>query len=299
MEIDYNAVFGVDAGANEPEVAEPVETNVETEGAKEQETAEPAEANETNTDNHVDEGEEQTPEMRAKFAAIRRKAEAERDAAIAKMKADLEAENKRAMDEMYAKSGFINPYTKKPIANKEEYDAYLDQHAVERKQIIMRKTGMTESDYDEFLSSLPEVRAAREAKQQAEAAEQTARDAAAKAKIDEQIKEISGYDPNIKSVEDLSKMPNYKQFYEFVKRGNTFVDAYKLANMDTLLQDAANASRQRAVNAASSKQHLATTQSRGQGAVPVPEDIKEQYRMFNPNATDAEIQNHYNKQLKK
>lgn len=302
MEIDYNAVFDVDAGEKAQEVAEPVETPIEAEGVKEQEAAEPAETTET-TDGGIDtadtDDEAQTPELRAKFAAIRRKAEAERDAAIAKMKADMEAENKRAMDEMYKNSGFVNPYTKAPITNKEEYDAYLSQHAAEKKQVIMRKTGMTDADYDEFLSSLPEVRAAREAKQAAEAAEATAREAAAKARIDEQIKEIASYDPNIKSVADLNKIANYDKFYELVKRGNTLVDAYKLANMDTLMQDAANASRQRAVNSATSKQHLSSTQARGQGAVAVPEHIKEQYKLFNPGISDAEIQAHYNKQLKK
>ena len=47
--------------------------------------------------------------------------------------------------------------------------------------------------------------------------------------------------------------------------------------------------------AADSKNHLIKTGTRGSGAVTVPPEIKEQYRLFNPDATDAEIQAHYSK----
>lgn len=299
-DIDYGAVFGVDLGENAQETAAPADTN-EVQGAKEQETAEPAEQEETTTDSSdaaEQDDHEQSPELRAKFAAIRRKAEAERDEAIAKAKASLEAEHKKKLDEMYAHSGMVNPYTKKPIANKEEYDAYLDQHAAERKQAVMRKTGMNDAEYEEYISSLPEVREAREAKQQAEIAQQAAREEAAKVRIDEQIKEITAIDPAVKSLDDITKMPTYNRFYELVKKGNTLVDAYRLANMDTLMQGAVSASRQQALNTANGKQHLDKTQSRGQGAVSVPDEVKAEYRLFNPTASDAEIQAHYNKYKK-
>lgn len=301
MDIDYGAVFGVDLGENAQEVAAPAAAD-DAQGAKEQEVAVPAEQEETTTDsdNAADEeAEEQTPEMRAKFAAIRRKAEADRDAAIAKAKAELEADKRKAMDEMYAKSGLYNPYINKPITSKEEYDSYIAQHQAEQKKNIQRKSGMSDAEYEEFISSLPEVQQARQAKMEAEAAQKAANDEAARVRIDEQIKEINAIDPSIKSLEDISKMPTYDRFYDLVKRGNTLVDAYKLANLDTMMQGAASASRQQAIKSVESKQHLEKTQARGEGTVPVPEDVKQQYRLFNPDATDAEIQAHYNKQFKK
>lgn len=304
MDIDYGAVFGVDLGANEQEAAAPADTN-EAQGEKEQEVAvpaaeeEPAESEAENGDTEEADKTEQTPEMRAKFAAIRRKAEADRDAAIAKMKADLEADKQKAMDEMYANSGIYNPYTKKQITNKQEYDEYIAQRQAEQKQQMMRKAGMNEDAYKEFVDSLPEVQEARQAKMAAEAAQKAANEEAAKVRIDEQIKAINAIDPSINSLEDISKMPTYDRFYELVKRGNTLVDAYRLANIDNLVQGAASASRQMAIKSANGKQHLEKTQARGQGAVMVPEDIKAQYLMFNPAATDAEIQAHYNRHIKK
>ena len=47
---------------------------------------------------------------------------------------------------------------------------------------------------------------------------------------------------------------------------------------------------------ARSKDHLqATGNARGAGAVSVPKDEMAMYRLLNPNATEAQIQAHYNK----
>ena len=94
-------------------------------------------------------------------------------------------------------------------------------------------------------------------------------------------------------------MDTYPQFYELVKRGNTLIDAYKLANFDTLTRSAAQATRQAAINSVQSKRHMSQTTARGAGAVAVPGDVKEMYRALNPGATDAEIQAHYNRSHKK
>ena len=84
-------------------------------------------------------------------------------------------------------------------------------------------------------------------------------------------------------------------FSQNVKKGNSLLDAFKLANFETLSQGTAARARQAAINAAQSKQHLAQTQTRGKGAVTVPSDVKELYRTMNPGVTDAEIQAHYSR----
>ena len=154
---------------------------------------------------------------------------------------------------------------------------------------------MSDEEFNQFVQNLPEVREAREAKLAAEKARQDAQEAQAKVQVDEQLKKISELDPNIRQLQDLAKMPNYPQFYELVKKGNSLLDAFKLANFETLSQGTAARARQAAINAAQSKQHLAQTQTRGKGAVPVPSDVKELYRTMNPGVTDAEIQAHYSR----
>lgn len=319
-EIDYGAVFGLETeGEQGTEAAEPSNQD-EAQGEKEQEAAEPAKTtrNEPRHTQQEDAGraeetgeqapdteqgmdgekeEEQTPEIRAKFAAARRKAEAERDAAIAKAKEEAQAQAQRMIDEAFANSGLTDPYTKKPITSKAEYDAYRKRFEEEKVSRLLKKSGMTDEEFQALVEDLPQVREAREKQKQAEQAQQQAMQAQAQAKIDEQMKEIAALDPTVKELSDLTKMETYPRFYELVKRGNTLVDAFRLANMDKLTQAAVQASKQAAMNAAQGKQHLAQTAQRGSGSQSVPVDIREAYLAFNPGATEAEIQKHYNRYL--
>ena len=113
-------------------------------------------------------------------------------------------------------------------------------------------------------------------------------------KVDEQLKEIGKLNPNIRELKDLAAMETYPKFYELVKKGNTLVDAYRLANFEALTSSAAAA-----LNNLQGKQHMGQTKERGAGAVSVPAEVKEMYRALNPGATDAEIQAHYNRSHKK
>ena len=315
MEINYGALFGIDQSGNEQEAAEPAEPETaqdeaeEAQGAEEQEAAEPAgeETQDTAADGVEDDeqaaGEEhsdtgrtpQTPEQNAAFAAARRKAEAQRDAAVEEARRSAQEEAKRLIDEAFRNSGLTNPYTQQPITTKEEYEAYRQRYNAERKDRVLKKSGMSDEEFDAFVSDLPEVKAAREAKAAAERAQQEANEAQARVKVDEQLREIGKLNPNIRELKDLAAMETYPKFYELVKRGNTLVDAYRLANFEALTNSAAQATRQAAINSVQSKQHMGATRERGTGAVSVPADVKEMYRALNPGATDAEIQSHYNR----
>lgn len=292
MEIDYNEVFGVtpETGAEEQEAAAPAE-----EGAEEQEVAAPAVDESGEAPQETQEEPPQKTEEDARYAAARRRAEQERDQAIAQARQEAQAQAQRTIDEAFRNAGLTNPYTNQPITSKAEYDAYLERFQAEQRENIQKKSGMSQVQFSQFLNSLPEIRQAREAQAKAEQATRQAREQAAKANLEQQMKEISKMDPTIKGLGDLAKMANYQQFVDLVKRGNTFTDAYKLANFDALTQRAAQASRQTAMQAAASKEHLTATTQRGQGAVTVPDEVKAEYRAFNPDATDEEIARHYNK----
>lgn len=308
-DIDYGALFGIDEGGNEQEVAEPAQVEDGAQGAEEQEVAEPAETDHEgggeSTDTDEGAGEPaaqeadgakpaQSLEENARYAAARRKAEAERDAAIRKAREDAA----KAIDEAFKNSGLTNPYTGKPITSKAEHDAYRAQFEAERKKQVLRKSGMTDEEFDAFVQDLPEVKAAREAKAAAEDAQRAAREREAQAKLDEEIRKIGAMDPNVKSVEDLLKLECYPRIRERVRKGYSISDAYKLENFDALQGSAAAASRQAALNAARGKSHLTPTAARGAGEVSVPAEVEAEYRALMPNATKAEIQKHYSKYLK-
>lgn len=305
MEIDYGAVFDVEVpetttGAEETEIAAPSEetgtTTATAQGAEEQEAAAPAVEGEEDPEQPQTEVLEQEPktDRDAQFAAARRKAEAERDAAIARAKEDAQ----KQVDEFFKNSGLMNPYTGQPITTRAEYEAYRERFEADQKAKLMEKAGITQEEFQAFVQGLPEVRAARQAKAEAEAAARQAREQEAKARVDEQLRQIQAIDPTVKELGDLAKLDTYPKLYDMVKRGYSILDAYRLANYDTLTQRAAEASRKAAINSVQSKQHLKATESRGGGAIPIPDSVLEEYRVLNPGATKEEIQKHYQSYMK-
>ena len=305
MEIDYGAVFDVEVpetttGAEETEIAAPSEetgtTTATAQGAEEQEAAAPAVEETEESEQPQAEAPKQEPktDRDAQFAAARRKAEAERDAAIAQAKEDAQ----KQVDEFFKTSGLMNPYTGQPITTRAEYEAYRERFEADQKAKLMEKAGITQEEFQAFVQGLPEVRAARQAKAEAEAAARQAREQEAKARVDEQLRQIRAIDPTVKELGDLAKLDTYPKLYDMVKRGYSILDAYRLANYDTLTQRAAEASRKAAINSVQSKQHLKATESRGGGAIPVPDSVLEEYRVLNPGATKEEIQKHYQSYMK-
>ena len=281
MDINYNEVFGIEEGANDPAPAE--QDNAAAAAAENTENA--AGANETEpAEQSVENAGEQSPEDRSKFAAARRKAEQERDAAVAKAKEDAQ----RELDDTIKALGLTDSFTGKPITTKAEFDAWKRAESEQKRSEIAEAAGMSDTEFGSFVDNLPQV-------QEYKRAAESARQQEQKMVLDEQIKEIAKLDPSIKGVKDLFDRPEYQDIYNKVKLGNSIVDAFKLVYFDKLTASAGDAARQAALNAANSKEHLQPNGQRGAGAIPVPPDVKAQYKLLNPNATDAEIQEHYHR----
>ncbi len=208
---------------------------------------------------------------------------------------EIRARAAKQLDESIAALNLTNPYTKEPIRNKADYDTYRAKVEEDRRTKILKKAGISEEEFAKLAAEQPEIKA------QLDEAQEAKRQAAA-ATMSEQMRQIHELDPAINTVEDLAKMPNYAEFYRFVKQNRlSLVEAYRLANMDRLSERAAAATKQAAINAAQSKAHLEATKSRGKGGdMPVmPAEVREYYRAINPNATEAEIRADYASYLKK
>lgn len=269
-EINYNELFEIEEaaeepveGANEQEVAEP-------EGEKEEEVAAP-----------------QSKEENAAYAAARRRAEAESEAKIRKAREEAEAYVNDAIRGMK----LTDPYTNRPITNREEYENYKKGYHKDVAENIKAKTGMSDEELNEYIGSIPEVKEAKETA--AKLREERAQEG-----MQREIEKIAKLNPEIKSLEDLTKMEHFEEFYAKVQRGYSFEDAYILVNRDTIINGKAEAARQAAVNAAKSKGHMAPVKSHGGGTVSAPADIREEYRKFMPGLSDTEIDAHYAKYRK-
>ena len=212
---------------------------------------------------------------------------------LERLKSAAEAQQRQRLDSIIRDMNLINPRTKEKIQSYADYEAYRAQIQSEQRSRDMKRLGLNEQQYQEWLNQQPEVREAREAAQAAKKRE-------AEAQVSAWMREIHELDPSINEVADLGKMPNYPRFYELVRRnGLSFVDAYKLVNMDKLTQRNAEAARQAAINAAASKEHLKPANVRAGAAndVSVPKAIADNYRALDPAITDAEIKRDYAKFL--
>lgn len=289
-------------GGKAQEAADPAQEDAEsvTSGKETEPTADAGMPNdgESNTDTVADDDKSPlTPEQRRANAARRR--QQEQQAAIDQaVSTALQAErekNAAEMKDFFAAAGIKNTFTGQVIGSMEEFNEWKEKFDSEQLQKSLKAGRLTPELLDQVISAHPTVRQAAAVVQAGEAAKQQAQQAADKARIDAEIAEISKLDPTIQKVEDLLTMPTAKEFYAAVKRGNSFLDAFKLANHDRLLAASAEAARQQALNNTRSKDHLsATGNTRGAGMASVPPDQLAMFRTFMPNASDAEIQAYWN-----
>lgn len=264
------------------------------EGENAQETAEPAsDKQEAQSEEQQTKPGEQSPEERRENAARRRNAE--KQAAIdAAVKAEQE-KNAAAMKSFFERARLKNTVSGKPITNMEEFDAWQRDYNDAR---ISRELGSGKVSKETFDAAVdaavarnPAVLAALKAAEEAEKAREAAAKEAAERRIADQLAEIRKLDPQITSVQDILAGEHGKEFYDYVQRGNSFLDAYRLANFERLTAQAAERSREQAMSASRSKEHLRPTVQRGAGgpAAVSGEDLK-MFRAFNPGASDKEIQ---------
>ncbi len=249
----------------------------------------------TDGEDDDDEGQAQSPEENAKYAAARRRAEKERDLAIEENRKNTE----KYLDSAVRALNINNPFTGKVIETKAEYDEYMSKISENEKQEFMRKNGMSDADYNTFVDRLPEVRRAKEISASAEAARNAAELEKARAAVDAEIKRINAIDPTVKTVEDLQGKDNYKEIYAKVQKGYSLYDAYYTSNYNAIAERQRASVKQSVLNSSHSKEHLVASSQRGNGSETVPGDVAEMYRTFNPGATDAEIRKHYNSYIKK
>lgn len=262
-------VENTEAGVNEQETAETASIGPEETGENEQQTAEAA-----------PEG-VQSAEDNARFAAARRRAEAQFNQRI-------QQERQAAKDEMVRQmyEGQLDPYTNKPINSEADFQAYQQAYQRDQEQLTrnqMQQAGLDPDILDRMIENNPKVKRAEQLTAQFEAAE-------GERQMNEAIKEISHLDPSITDVAALANHPNAPVFNEYVNRGYSLVDAFRLANFDTLTGKKAAAAKQQAMNNVNGKSHLTTTAGNagGDDIVIDPQEMQMMKHAF-PNLTHAQL----------
>ena len=296
------AAFGVekDAGEKESEAADQIEEDVEDEEAVVNESDdEPAEEQEpvTDTESETDDTGEQSAEERRENAARRR--QAEQQAAIdAAVKAALEQQRQQfdaERQEFFQQAGVVNPYTNEPITNMDEFRAWREEQENRKIQKELSSGKLTRETLEGLIDKHPAVQAARQAQEQEAAREQEAKTQQFMQDVESQLAEIRKTDPSIQNVTDLMNKPYGRAFYDAVQRGNNFLDAFYLATRGMQFENVEEKARQSAINNLTGKNHLKATSMGGRAGATVTPEERDMYRLFNPTATDQEIQKYQNK----
>lgn len=297
-DIDFSDVFGpVDdtSGVNPDEGAQGITDPANTEqdlpaegdeghidGSKEQVPADPAK------------DQKQSAEDNAKYAAARRKAEEERDKAIADMRVVYEAE----IDQLIAGLKITNPYTEKIITNRQELLDYQRQDEAETQRLAdqrAKEAGLTDADRKAMVEADPRYKAAM--RENAEAAQVKA--AAETERItrlrEEALAEIKKMDPDVTTLDDLLNHKSSKEIDEYIRRGYSLADAFEKANKEDIRQREYAAMEQRIRNGMAGKNHLQSSSQHGDGGITVPEDEMAFFKKINKGVTDDEIRAFYAK----
>jgi len=270
LDLQYFAE-GEDTGVEDVEAAEPQEDEAE------------AESEETGEETGDSEPEPQTAEENARYAAIRRRAEAE---AQRKYASEMAQYNQQiaAMCQ-----GITHPLTGQPITNVRDYmDALQIQKKQEQERELQEK-GVDPSLIDRMIESNPTVMQAKQVIEQSKMSQ-------AEQALQNDLAEITKYDPSIKGFKDLSALPNFPEILDRVHRGANLVDAYKMVNFDTFMQHTNDAARQAAINQMRGKNHL-PSQSTGVAQtdeyVEVPAEIMSRFKA--QGKTEKQIRDLYKK----
>ena len=272
-------------GANDMDFAEPSEPTTE-EPTPNTEPSEPT-GNELTPHDDTPPTPVQSAEDNAKAAAARRQAEREYQ------------EKQKQTDIWYATkfAGYTNPLTNQPIRSEQDYRNALDaQEIVAQRQQLQEKgidPDMLSQIVNQQVENNPVVRQAQEVMQR------TINDQSNQM-ITEDLKEIMRIDPNVKSIDDIAKLPNVSQILSLTQTGMRFSDAYKVANMDSLINNKAGAAKQAAINNMKGTQHLNATNNinaNNDSSVDIPSSELTNWQDAYPDLSMAELKKKYNQTL--
>lgn len=248
--------------------------------------------------------------------------EAEKQAAVQQAVAEAVArEREKAQDEwkaFFTRAGLKNSISGAEITSREEFEEWYRAYEAAKLERELKEGRLTPEALQQAARRAVEEQARQAAppppqeapgtglarpQGSAGAAQAMPKQDVTPEQVQQELAAIHQMDESISTLEDIAKMPTWGAFQDAVmRRGCSFVEAFRLANFDAIMarqrEDTAKRAAQAAVNNARSKDHLAASKSKGAGAVAVPGDELDLYRRMNPGKSEAEIQEHYNQYIK-
>lgn len=261
------------------------ETN--TEGENEQETAEPVDADEGEK---AQEPAEPVEDDNARFAAARRKAEAQRDEAIKNLREEY--------DNKIRSLGLTNPYTGDIVQTFDDlgnYTAKLREEQAREAEERLEEAGLSKDDINGLIESHPDVIKARESEKRLAELEKANQEQRNYDIFQKELEKIKAYDSSVKDASDVFS----DEVANLVNRGYDISDAYLIVHKDEIMSQKAGYAAQEARNNIASKAHLEKSAPHGTGGIEIPADVYDDFMLLNPNATKESIRKFYERDLKR
>lgn len=210
--------------------------------------------------------------------------------------ARIKAETQKRVDARIAREfeGILNPYTNQPIRTEADLTAYRSAFAAEEQRQQLEEMGVSKEVLDSYIQNHPAMQQAQQVIHQQE--QQAANDFMAK-EFEAMKKEFP--DCGLESPQQLNETEAGRRALQMWANapGITLADAYAATHRKELSKKQSAAAKQAAMNEMNSKGHL--RQTKGSNAKgDVPEEIRREYKIYFPNATDAEIAEMYWKNQK-
>lgn len=141
-----------------------------------------------------------------------------------------------------------------------------------------------------MISENPEVLKARQIIEEQEAREK-------ELAVEKEIELIKKINPNINSLDDISREDNCQEVIDKLNKGYSLYDAYVLSNLDKINAHNLEKGKKKAIDNVNSKKHLGKTRGASSDYSEVPRDVYDTYRKNLPNWSDKQIREHYTKTM--
>lgn len=182
------------------------------------------------------------------------------------------------------------------IAKKRNFDSWEELEEFSEREQLEALGIEDENAFKEYLTEIinnnPEIKKAKEIIAEKEKMDK-------ETYLNNQLKQISEINPEIKSLDDLVTIDKYDDFSDKVNRGYSLFDAYRLTYFDELTKKSIETAKQAAVRSVNSKSHMKSTIP---GSILediiVPAEVMAMYKRNIPSMTDEAIKKHYAKSLK-
>ena len=114
--------------------------------------------------------------------------------------------------------------------------------------------------------------------------------------FERELEAIRALDPQVRGFADIPRMESFPRFIELAQKGFGFLDAFRAANFDAIVERRAKAARQEAVNELRSTRHMEPV---GGAAEPVSDMTQEELDWWKAFGFSEKKARYYHEQYKK